>query len=81
MANIFSENNSGNNNSSNGEYKQTIYSGDKQTIYWDVDDVLLNSSQAIIDIINKKYGTSKNLSNLKDWTYRSILRDMNKEKV
>lgn len=81
MANIFSESNSGNNNSSNGEYKQTIYSGDKQTIYWDVDDVLLNSSQAIIDIINKKYGTSKNLSNLKDWTYRSIIRDMNKEKV
>ena len=30
-------------------------SGRKQTIYWDVDDVILNTSEVAIDIINKRY--------------------------
>ena len=30
-------------------------SGSKQTIYWDVDDVILNTSEVAIDIINRRY--------------------------
>lgn len=30
-------------------------SGSKQTIYWDVDDVILNTSEVVIDIINRRY--------------------------
>ena len=27
----------------------------KQTIYWDVDDVILNTSEVAVEIINNKY--------------------------
>ena len=30
-------------------------SKDKQVIYWDVDDVILNTSEVAINIINRRY--------------------------
>ena len=57
-------------------------SGSKQTIYWDVDDVILNTSEVAIDIINKRYlndGQHKTFENRKDWGLKSIWRGMNKQ--
>ena len=51
---------------------------DKIRIYWDVDDVILNTSEILIDMINKKYNPlkKKTLNNIKDWELRSIYRDI-----
>lgn len=59
-------------------------SGSKQTIYWDVDDVILNTSEVAIDIINKRYlndSQHKTFENRKDWGLKSIWRGMNKQIV
>ena len=45
-------------------------SGSKQTIYWDVDDVILNTSEVAINIINKRYlneDQHKTFKDRKDW--------------
>ena len=52
---------------------------DKQKIFWDVDDVILNTSEALIEIINKKYRIPqglepKTVDDQKSWGYKSILR-------
>ena len=41
-------------------------------LYLDCDDTILNSSECIIEILNKKNGTYKTLKDLKDFNYRSI---------
>ena len=54
----------------------------KQVIYWDVDDVILNTSEVAIDIINKRYlndGQHKTFEDRKDWGLKSIWRGMNKQ--
>ena len=54
----------------------------KQVIYWDVDDVILNTSEVAIDIINRRYlndGQHKTFENRKDWGLKSIWRGMNKQ--
>ena len=53
----------------------------KRTIYLDVDDVLLDSSQAVINILNKRYNLNKTFDDLEDWGYRSIYRLLKKEEV
>ena len=54
---------------------------DKQTVFLDVDDVLLKSSWKVIDIINEEKGTSYNRNNLKDWCFKSIDRSITSKKV
>ena len=57
-------------------------SGSKQTIYWDVDDVILNTSEVVIDIINRRYldeDQYKTFEDRKDWGLKSIWRGMNKQ--
>lgn len=46
----------------------------KITLYLDVDDTILESSKAIIEILNKKHGINpqKTIDDLSDWGYRSI---------
>ena len=59
----------------------------KQTIYWDVDDVILNSSEVAINIINNKYNKvneksnfkNKKFEDIKDWGLKSIWRGINKD--
>ncbi len=54
----------------------------KQVIYWDVDDVILNTSEVAINIINKRYlndDQHKTFENRKDWGLKSIWRGMNKQ--
>lgn len=41
-------------------------------LYLDCDDTILNSSECIIEILNKKNGTHKTIRDLKDFNYRSI---------
>lgn len=38
----------------------------------DCDDTIINSSECIIDLLNKKNGTNKTIKDLKDFNYRSI---------
>ena len=54
----------------------------KQVIYWDVDDVILNTSEVAIDIINRRYldeDQYKTFEDRKDWGLKSIWRGMNKQ--
>ena len=53
----------------------------KQNVYWDVDDLILNSAEAAIDIINNKYNIPnglpvKTIKDLKDWEMKSIYRSL-----
>lgn len=57
---------------------------EKQKIYWDVDDVVLNTTETIVDLINNKYRLPNNLecksmSDCKDWGYKSLWRGMTKQ--
>lgn len=57
----------------------------KQVIYWDADDVILDSGKVIVELINQKRQElglpSKDLSDLKDWGFKSILRTISKKEV
>lgn len=44
----------------------------KTKLYIDLDDTVLKSSEAVIKILNNKYGLHKTIANLKDWKYRDI---------
>ena len=50
---------------------------DKEKIYVDADDVILNTSEVIIEFLNNIYNInpSKSINDLKDWKYKSIYRD------
>lgn len=54
---------------------------DRLTIYLDCDDTILYSSEAVIRILNKKYGTNKTIDDLKDWNYRSIVPQVTKQEI
>lgn len=45
---------------------------DKLSVYVDCDDTILNSSVAVIDILNKYFNKNKTIEDLHDWNYRSI---------
>ena len=53
----------------------------KKIFIIDFDDTLVKSSECIIDMINRDYGTNKSIKDLKDWNYKSICREMTQEKV
>ena len=51
----------------------------KQTIYWDVDDVALDTLPTMIELINQKFNRpnglpDKTLADAKDWNMKSIYR-------
>lgn len=48
----------------------------KLKLFLDADDTILESSKAIIEILNKKYNITppKTMADLKDWGYRSIYK-------
>lgn len=54
---------------------------EKLTIYLDCDDTILYSSEAVIRILNKRYGLSKTIDDLKDWGYRSIVPTITQEEI
>lgn len=51
------------------------------TVYLDCDDTILYSSEAVIRILNKRYGTNKTIEDLKDWSYRSIVPQVTKQEI
>lgn len=55
----------------------------KQKLFFDADDVILNSSEVVISILNKEYGITppKTTKDLKDWGYKSIYKGMTFEKI
>ena len=53
----------------------------KLTIYLDCDDTILHSSEMVIRILNKRYGTNKTISDLTDWKYRSIIPGVTQEEI
>ena len=55
----------------------------KITIFLDADDTVLRSSEAVIEILNKRHNItpSKTITNLRDWGYRSIWGQMTPEDV
>ena len=55
----------------------------KVTLYVDVDDTILKSSEAVIEILNKKYNInpSKSINDMKDWNYRSIYKNITENEV
>ncbi len=50
-------------------------------IFLDCDDTIMNSSECIIDLLNKKNGTNKTIRDLKDFHYRSIDKTLTDEDV
>lgn len=54
---------------------------DKPTVYMDIDDVLLDSTNAVLDVIYKRYGIRQEQGNIKDWRFRSAKRDMTTEQI
>ena len=76
------ENNSHNKNQVNynikGENKKVK---EKQTIFLDVDDVVFNSSEVVVNILNKRYNQDKTTENVKDWCYKSLNCKMTPKKV
>lgn len=53
----------------------------KIKIVWDVDDVIIKTSEYIINELNKKYNIipSASIYDLKDWGYRSIITKISKK--
>lgn len=54
---------------------------EKTKLFIDIDDTILESSKAVIEILNKKYGLNKKYEDLHDWEYRSIYHQLTKEEV
>lgn len=59
---------------------------DKQTIYLDVDDVIINSSEVVVDILNQKYRLPhylkpKTVQDVHSWDYKSIGRNFNLDDI
>lgn len=50
-------------------------------VFCDFDNTLVMSDRTIIDMINKKYKTDKTESDIHDWGYRSIFKNITKEEV
>lgn len=56
----------------------------KQKIYWDIDDVVLNTAEAMAELINNKYRIPNNLQprtreQCKDWDFKGLWRPLTKE--
>ena len=54
---------------------------EKITLFLDVDDTVLHSSEAVVQIMNEKYGTNKTVKDVTDWGYRSICSGANFDNV
>jgi len=58
----------------------------KQTIFWDVDDVVINSLEVTVDLINEWYNKPNNLpiksvSEAKDWKLQAIHKGLTPEQI
>lgn len=53
------------------------------TIYCDIDDVFLNSSETVVQILNNRYNINpqKSAKDIYDWGYRSIVDSISKTEI
>ena len=53
----------------------------REKIYVDVDDVIINTSEVVINLLNDTYNITppKTFKDLKDWGYKSIYRHLDKK--
>ena len=66
--------------------KPNLNNPKKQTIFWDLDDVVFNSTEVVIDIINKNFRepnhiTPKSVQDFKDWGYKSIYAPLTQDQL
>lgn len=66
--------------------KPNLNNPKKQTIFWDLDDVVFNSTEVVIDIINKNFRepnniTPKSVRDFKDWGYKSIYAPLTQDQL
>lgn len=54
---------------------------EKITLFLDIDDTVLQSSEAVVQIMNEKYGLNKTVKDVTDWGYRSIYSGANFDNV
>ena len=54
---------------------------EKLNIYLDADDTILKSSEAVIKILNSRYGLNKTYEDMTDWEYKSIYPKMTNKMV
>ena len=54
---------------------------EKPTVYMDIDDVLLDSTNAVLKVLYKRYGIQQEQVNIKDWKFRSAKRNMTTEQI
>lgn len=57
-----------------------------QNIYWDVDDVVLETSPTLVKLINEKYlipnnKDPKSVYDIKDWNLRSIYSELTQDQL
>lgn len=46
-------------------------------LFLDIDDVVINSTEAIIEILNSRFNMSLSVSNMTEWDFSNILKDIN----
>ena len=64
------------NNQINKEEISDNQENNKTTIFLDIDDVIFNSSEIVVSILNQRYSLNKTINDLRDWGYRSIYPKM-----
>ena len=67
---------------SQGSYN--VKSRQRQKVYWDIDDVILNTTEAMVELINNKYRIPnylkpKTREECKDWDFKGLWRPLTKE--
>lgn len=50
-------------------------------LFVDFDDTIVNSSEEVIKILNKRYGLDKSIRDLHDWKYHSIYKDIKQKEI
>lgn len=56
---------------------------DKINVYMDVDDVILLSTETVLDILNQRYNIDppKTIKDVKQWNYKSIYRKITQKEI
>lgn len=55
--------------------------GDNYYIYMDIDGVIFKSCDAIVEILNEKYGTNKTGQDVTDWNFNNIVPSLTDKQI
>lgn len=64
------------------QFEETSNKRPKRPLVFDVDDVVLNSCEAIIEIVNERYNLSPKVTteNVKDWNFTCLKREIKRQR-